>query len=375
MSEPDTSQKIITPANIVTLLRICGVPVFVVMLLGYWPDYIVPDQNAGLIKPLCATVLFIILAATDGLDGYLARSRNEVTNFGKFVDPLADKILTTSALLALVELGVLPSWPVMLILAREFIVAGIRMIAATKNVVIAASWYGKAKTFTQIIAIVLFMIKDSELALIIPSADHWLMYCLSWFFMLLALAFTLISMMDYCVKSQEILGIGTKTNREECSQKDSASFLIKTLGIRNESLACAESLTGGLCSSMICSVPGASQVFRGGFVAYQAQIKESCLLVDSVLIENFGCVSSEVALTMAQGVRLKTQATLALATTGVAGPGPDEEGMPEGCVYIAAVYRGKEKVSRYDFKGSRNEIREQAAFKALELGCELLSDS
>ena len=101
-----------------------------------------------------------MISCTDWLDGYLARKRNEVTDFGKFMYSLADKILTTAALLALVELRVLPSWPVLIILAREFIVAGVRMVAASKGVVIAASWYGKAKTVFQIIAIVMFLVKD-----------------------------------------------------------------------------------------------------------------------------------------------------------------------------------------------------------------------
>ena len=84
------------------------------------------------------------------------------TNFGKFMDPLADKILVASALLALVELQVLPSWVALVILVREFIVSGLRMVAASKGIVIAASWYGKAKTVFQIIAIILFIIKQSR---------------------------------------------------------------------------------------------------------------------------------------------------------------------------------------------------------------------
>ena len=84
-------------------------------------------------------MIFVVLSLTDSVDGYLARSRNEVTNFGKFMDPLADKILVFAALVALVELHVLPSWVVLVILMREFIVAGVRMLAASKGMVIAAS--------------------------------------------------------------------------------------------------------------------------------------------------------------------------------------------------------------------------------------------
>lgn len=102
-----------------------------------------------------------MLSFTDSVDGYLARSKNQVTNFGKFMDPLADKILVFAALICLVELHVLPSWVVLIILMREFIVSGIRMLAASKGLVIAASWYGKAKTVTQLIAIILFILKES----------------------------------------------------------------------------------------------------------------------------------------------------------------------------------------------------------------------
>lgn len=91
----------------------------------------------------------------------MARSRGEVTDFGKFLDPLADKILVAAALIALVELGDLPSWVVLVILMREFIVSGVRMLAAAEGLVVAASWYGKVKTVLQILAIILFILKDA----------------------------------------------------------------------------------------------------------------------------------------------------------------------------------------------------------------------
>ena len=119
-------EKLWTPANVVTLVRICCVPVFVVAIISPWPAWFPQWSDAETWKPWIAAGIFVLLAATDGLDGYLARSRNEVTNFGKFMDPLADKILVAAALLALVELSVLPSWVALVILTREFIVSGIR---------------------------------------------------------------------------------------------------------------------------------------------------------------------------------------------------------------------------------------------------------
>ena len=132
--------QIKTPANIVTLTRICLVPVFVVALLSPWPSWLgIDDLVTHDVKSVIAAVVFIVISCSDWIDGYLARKRNEVTDFGKFVDPLADKILVAAALLALVELQVLPSWPVLIILAREFIVSGVRMLAASKGIIIAAS--------------------------------------------------------------------------------------------------------------------------------------------------------------------------------------------------------------------------------------------
>ena len=178
--EPTDPQKILTPANVVTLARICLVPVFVLVLLSPWPEWMnAPSITEG-VKRLLAALVFILISCTDWLDGYLARSRNEVTNFGKFVDPLADKILVAAALLALIELDSLPSWVVLIILSREFVVAGVRMIAAKEGVVIAASWWGKLKTVFQMIAIVLFTVKDAHMIGGFDSVCNDGMWLLSW---------------------------------------------------------------------------------------------------------------------------------------------------------------------------------------------------
>jgi CDP-diacylglycerol---glycerol-3-phosphate 3-phosphatidyltransferase len=128
--------------NILTLLRILAVPVVVVALLDGTPN-----------GDTLAAIVFALAAMTDGLDGYIARSRDSITTFGKLMDPLADKLLVTAALVSLVSLNRLPAWVAMVIIAREFAVTGLRSIAAERGVIIAASWMGKVKTVLQIGAI------------------------------------------------------------------------------------------------------------------------------------------------------------------------------------------------------------------------------
>jgi CDP-diacylglycerol--glycerol-3-phosphate 3-phosphatidyltransferase len=207
MPENKPYKEILTPANIVTTIRIVLIPVFVFLLLAPWPSWAPDPLFAQLIKPWIAAGMFALLALTDSLDGYLARSRNEVTNLGKFLDPLADKILVTAALLALIELGKLPAWIALIIIARDFLVSGLRMVASAENEVIAASYLGKFKTVFQIIAMIMFIVKDSRIWFDLLPQLAVAINILSWVVMLIALALTLISMVDYFIKSASILGI------------------------------------------------------------------------------------------------------------------------------------------------------------------------
>jgi len=160
-------------ANTLTLLRILAVPVVVVALLGETPN-----------GDALAAAVFALAAATDGLDGYFARSRDAVTTFGKLMDPLADKLLITAALVALVSLDRLQAWVAMVIIAREIAVTGLRGIAAERGVVIAASWMGKVKTVLQIAAVIALIAADPA-----PAWVDALVY--------LAVAATVISGADY----------------------------------------------------------------------------------------------------------------------------------------------------------------------------------
>jgi CDP-diacylglycerol--glycerol-3-phosphate 3-phosphatidyltransferase len=159
--------------NALTMLRILAVPVVVVALLDETPN-----------GDTLAAIVFALAAFTDGLDGYLARSRDAVTNFGKLVDPLADKLLITAALVSLVSLGRCPAWVAMVIIAREFAVTTLRAVAAERGVVIQASWLGKVKTALQIAAVFGLIAADPS-----PLGVDLLVYA--------AVAMTVISGVDY----------------------------------------------------------------------------------------------------------------------------------------------------------------------------------
>ncbi len=159
--------------NALTLLRILAVPVVVVALLGETPN-----------GDALAAAVFALAAATDGLDGYIARSRDSVTTFGKLMDPLADKLLIIGALLSLVSLDRLEAWIAMVIIAREVAVTILRTIAAERGIVIAASWLGKAKTVLQIAAVIALIAANPS-----PAWVDVLVY--------VALAVTVLSGADY----------------------------------------------------------------------------------------------------------------------------------------------------------------------------------
>lgn len=172
-------------ANKLTILRIFLVPIFMFFLLVKVPygEYI-------------AVLIFILAAATDSLDGYIARSRNQVTKFGKFMDPLADKLLVTAALISLVEMGKLSAWVAFVIIAREFAITGLRVLAASENITIAASFWGKIKTITQITAIIALLIDNFPFKYIGFPFDSIMVAA--------SVIFTIISGADYIYKNRSV---------------------------------------------------------------------------------------------------------------------------------------------------------------------------
>ncbi|WP_282929534.1 CDP-diacylglycerol--glycerol-3-phosphate 3-phosphatidyltransferase [Anaerococcus sp. Marseille-Q7828] len=170
-------------ANKVTTLRLILIPIFVAF---YY--FMGRDNNI-------AAIIFIIASLTDALDGHLARSRNLITNFGKFVDPLVDKVLTMAAFIVLVEGQIIPAWAVIIIIARELIITGFRTLAADQGITIAASMWGKAKTTSQMIALVCLLL-DVE---VLNNIGIYIFY--------IAVALTVISGVDYIVKNKQVLDL------------------------------------------------------------------------------------------------------------------------------------------------------------------------
>ena len=163
------------------------VPFFVLFILTGWGG----DAN----RYICLAI-FAAASITDYLDGHLARKNNLITNFGKFMDPLADKLLVCSALICMIELDRLPAWIVIIIIAREFIISGFRLIAAENGVVIAANYWGKFKTVSQMIMIILLILDFGGIFKTLETVFVWL-----------SLALTVISLLTYIVQNKNVISM------------------------------------------------------------------------------------------------------------------------------------------------------------------------
>ncbi len=188
-------KKSMNIANILTILRIIMVPIFMYMLLDSEFEW--------------AIIIFVLASFTDFLDGYLARKLNLVTNLGKFLDPLADKILVLAGFIAFVEMGDIPSWAVLIIVSRELVVSVFRAIAASKNIVIAAGIWGKLKTVSQMISVVLFILSREVFGYHVIRTKDVLgvrlgtdfVYAVFW----ISVVLTVISGVEYIAKNIEVL--------------------------------------------------------------------------------------------------------------------------------------------------------------------------
>ena len=195
--------------NILTIIRVVMIPFYVFFML---------TSNGGDSAAWVALIIFCVASLTDMLDGKIARKYNLVTNFGKFMDPIADKLLVCSALICFVDMRLLPSWMVIIIISREFIINGLRLIASDNGVVIAAGWWGKLKTVFQMATIIYFMflwglgkiITWQEYILTefrgmeqSANISEWSLIgtLIAW----IALILTIISLIDYIVKNRNVL--------------------------------------------------------------------------------------------------------------------------------------------------------------------------
>ncbi len=172
--------------NKLTTARMVLVPFLVLFMLTGW---------GGSANRIICLVIFISASVTDWLDGYLARKNHLVTDYGKFMDPLADKLLVCSAMICMIELGRLPAWVVVVIIGREFIISGFRLIAAENGIVIAANYWGKFKTVSQMIMIILLLLDEPALAFL---ADV---------FIWLSAALTVISLLTYIMQNRKVLSM------------------------------------------------------------------------------------------------------------------------------------------------------------------------
>lgn len=174
--------------NKLTVLRVIMIPFFVLFMLTGW---------GGAANKWICLILFVVASLTDFLDGYIARRDNLVTNFGKFMDPLADKLLVCSAMICLIPLERIPAWIVIIIIAREFIISGFRLVASDNGIVIAASYWGKFKTNFQMFMVIFMILNYGGVFHIITQALMWI-----------ALALTIISLADYVIKNKQVLTDG-----------------------------------------------------------------------------------------------------------------------------------------------------------------------
>lgn len=172
--------------NKLTLFRIILIPFFLFFLLN---DYC---GNAG---KFIALGIFAVASLTDMLDGKIARKYNLITNFGKFMDPIADKLLVSSAFIAFVQMNLLPAWIVIIFIAREFIISGFRLVASDAGIVLAASWWGKFKTAFQMIMCLLLII----------NLDYPVLNVIEQIFIYASLALSIISLIDYLVKNRKVI--------------------------------------------------------------------------------------------------------------------------------------------------------------------------
>lgn len=330
--------------NLLTLSRLAAIPLLMALLLIRFPGH---DQLAA--------ALFIVFSFTDTLDGQIARRRGMVSDLGKFLDPLADKLLVLSVLIVLVQEGLVAAWVVVVIFSRELLITILRSVGASQGQVIGAAPLGKTKTVTQMGAVTL-LILQRPYPVLVPIADVAVA---------VAVVFTIFSGIDYLMRFRHLIGLGKAGSQ---SAVDPLAAELGDLLVREHlTLSVAESCTGGLLGALITDRPGSSAYFLGGVIAYSNEVKRDELGVAAALLTRYGAVSSEVALAMAEGARTRFGSGLAVSITCIAGPDSEGSRKPVGLTYIAIASDGDRRCEEYRFTGDRWSNRRQAAAQALRL--------
>lgn len=344
--------------NSLTVARLVSVPVLMVLILVEFPYH---DQIAA--------AVFLLASLTDTLDGNLARARGQVTELGKFLDPLADKLFILSVLIVLVQVRQLAAWVVVVIFGRELLITVLRSLSATQGRVIAATPWGKTKTVSQVVAVLLLILQQPY-----PQLQVWATVVVGF-----AVAFTVLSGADYLWRFRHVVLLRGDPERQELSAgADAGSGSEPPLDPRvldvhqrlaggRLKVAVAESCTGGLLAAAMTDRPGSSAYFSGGVVAYSNEVKQGLLGVPAELISRHGAVSAEVAEAMAEGVRRRLGADIGVAVTGIAGPEADGTEKPVGLTHIWVDGPQGGEGRRFEFSGDRWANRRAAVAEALKL--------
>lgn len=337
--------------NKLTILRVCLIPVFV----------IVYKINAIPNNEMIAAFIFIFASITDFFDGYLARKYKLITNFGKFLDPLADKLLVNTALICFLTIqnNPVPFWVVLVIIARDFIINGFRLIASDNGVVIAADYWGKAKTATQMIMIIY----------VILDFDFMYSDVIGYVFIYLSAILTVISLFDCIIKNLTVIMDDPSSKLMSLKEEK----IIDLLRSKKMTISFAESCTGGMLCSSLINVSGSSEVIKQSAVTYCNEAKINLLGVSKATIDTCNVVSYETAKEMAEGAAKWAESDIAVSITGIAGPEGGTQERPVGLVYIGLYSADKCISNKYIFKGKRNEVRTQAVDKALDMIIEAIN--
>ncbi len=344
--------------NLLTVSRMAAIPVLMLLLIVRFNGH---DELAA--------ALFIVFSFTDILDGEIARRRGAVSDLGKFLDPLADKLFVLSVLIVLVQEGLVAAWVVVVIFSRELLITILRSVGASQGRVIAAAPLGKTKTVMQMAAVALLILQRPYPVLVHAAA----------LMVAIAVVFTIVSGIDYLWRFRHLIrpvdsaGLTSRAGPSGGAPGSESPVdpLARELGALlvegRLTLSVAESCTSGLLASLVTDQPGSSVYFVGGIVAYADEVKRDHLGVPAALLKRHGAVSREVALAMAEGVRSRFATTLAAAITGIAGPESDGSDKPVGLTYIAIATTRGTSCHEYTFSGDRWSNRRQAAGQALRL--------